>query len=300
VNAQALLMAGLEALSRRQLLTGELPARTSGSACSSPLLCSLAHDALGYLDPASPMLTPNVLDLVPVAKRRWFSAAIMTLRWRLRTYLAWQEESDGTWRRFGRQSGEPSDGMTTACAAMTLASRAGNTHTRHLRALASFRNADGIFCRRAGPHETPDPTTNAHALRLLVFSGEPLEPVLSYVIEQLQHGELALSHATARAVRQGAIPVSPSVYDTLAGVALRPSRPRSLHSALTALTLLDAGFRGPELAGLADELTSWRQFPNDILDEEYAGAGAASTEVTLALYLCALVRLAAISGAKAA
>lgn len=77
------------------------------------------HALLGELD-LSERAPAGLLDLLPPLARQRFATGVATLRRRLRAYLAWHEEADGTWRTAGRGSGGPADLVTSAAASLAL------------------------------------------------------------------------------------------------------------------------------------------------------------------------------------
>ncbi len=114
---------GLQYVRSHQLLTGDIPcfrAAPDRFYCPCPLFSTLVHDALGYFDPHSPIYQPGILDSVSAAECRWIMGCATTVRWRIRSFIAWQEEPDGTWQFFGRESTSGADAATTACAAAVL------------------------------------------------------------------------------------------------------------------------------------------------------------------------------------
>ena len=114
---------GLQYVRSHQLLTGDIPcfrAAPDRFYCPCPVFSTLVDDALGYFDPHSPIYQPGILDSVSAAECRWIMGCATTVRWRIRSFIAWQEEPDGTWQFFGRESTSGADAATTACAAAVL------------------------------------------------------------------------------------------------------------------------------------------------------------------------------------
>ena len=147
-----------------QLPSGELPAAQWSDAgdaylAPAPLLSALAHDALGYVDPRSPLFV-GVRELLPPS----FFRTIVSLRWGLRLYIASEEEADATWRLHGRTSGRNADVTSTACGAAALLPAA-----RSRNAKLDRRHMNALRMLAAGREWTP--IEAAHALRYLSLIG---------------------------------------------------------------------------------------------------------------------------------
>lgn len=211
-------------LATSQLVTGEIPTHrpVAGSVrlyAPNCLLTALAHDALGTLDPTSPWSRPEAWLPLPVAERRQVGARIARLRTRIRRFLAWQEEADGTWRFHGRASEIDPDAATTACAAIAVSCDPPPPHVaaacrrRGANALARFRSTEGsyyTFAPRTGPstpvrktlaslgasrerlpqqeQDAVDRIANVHVLRFVAMAGAPDAKLLRYVTQEIQEG----------------------------------------------------------------------------------------------------------------
>lgn len=226
LDLSSVLLRGIGAVRRSQLPTGEVPGffRPDDGDLRyrlCPLPSTLVHDALGVFDPTAPAYDrPAAARLAP-GGRTWLLAAATVVRRRIRDFLAWQQDSDGRWRFFGRASGIEPDAATTACAAAALLehrapapalapglrrSNRPEPWRRSLDALLRHRAPCGRFFTYRDRHGSGsgygslgprgerrggfDRVVNAHVLRFLVTVGGPIEPLIEYLRFELTHGDL--------------------------------------------------------------------------------------------------------------
>jgi hypothetical protein len=92
----AILTPGLRFIRSRQLSSGEIlcqaPVGGESGYCPYPFWSAIVYDLLAFADPASPRFDRRVLDLLRPAERRDVPAMVSATRWRIRTYLASEEE----------------------------------------------------------------------------------------------------------------------------------------------------------------------------------------------------------------
>jgi hypothetical protein len=221
---------GLGFVERSQLPTGEIPSyfRIAGGEllyCLSPFASTLAHDALGCLDPGSPRYERGAVALLSGPAGLRLSAMALQVRRRVRDFVAWQEGADGRFGFFGRGSGLAPDAATTSCAAAVLledelgnrgrhlarpsrpaqdAPEAGRWR-RHAEALERHRSADGRYFTYVddegrgwgalGPigERLPgfDRVVNAHVLRFLALAGEPAGELAAWLLDEARAGDFS-------------------------------------------------------------------------------------------------------------
>ncbi len=163
---EAFLLRSLPWLLRQQLPTGELlcyrkePGRDAVP-YPYPLFSALASEALTCLDPRSAYFSPRLHDLIPASRRRACTRVIITIRWRIRYYLAAEEDAGGFWRLHGRSGSSAPDLATTACAAALLLEERHDAPVRHAGAV-----------RRLMAEDPRDALGSIFALRLLSLAGE--------------------------------------------------------------------------------------------------------------------------------
>ncbi len=242
----------LRVLQREQLITGEIAGYTSdqqGVSCyfPCPLWSAVTYDALSFLDAGSNVFETSVVDLFSPAKYRVISATVCTLRWRLRTYLAWEEEADGTWRKAGRNSSSLPDPSTTACAALALSSPGSTRDRGTYRRLSVL---DRWFS--AGPS---DGVARAQMLRLLSALGAETRELSAAVWDDCRNEsqDTMFWYSVGRAWNGARLPGQTEMAELIV--------PRILNSKLSAAmfddrsemalhfsSLLDLGYTGPLLA----------------------------------------------------
>jgi hypothetical protein len=220
-GAGAVFMEALAAIRREQLPTGEVPSYRRGPPGHlqyqrSPLVSAFVHDVLGCFDPRSPFSETSSLHLLPEDMRGEFVWTVARVRRRLRGFIAWQAESDGTWRFFGRGSGIDPDASTTSCAAVALLDLAGrpswDRQQQHARALKQFRAADGRYFTFVDPRGRGygwmddnglpvvgfDRVVNAQVLRFLVLAGHAQPHDITTLVDFLM-AELVADPSSATA-----------------------------------------------------------------------------------------------------
>lgn len=225
-----------------------------------PLVSTLVHDALGCFDPASPWLDTQVLDWLSAFPARGLVAEVSKLRRRIRAFVAWQEECDGTWRYYGRNSGLGPDPCTTACAATSLLENAGHGRRRrfwrHREALARLRTPESC-CRRESPAFEANRVENAEVLRFLALTGGAADETAELLLRDLDRDgpeggserypeTLHFFYVLARAWSQGCLPDRDGLRARLLPRILERRRPDDdyggqLATALAASALIDLG-----------------------------------------------------------
>lgn len=272
-----MLTRGVATILQEQLPTGEIPTYRPGGAileyCRSPFISTFVHDALGYFDMRSPWYLAHAVDLVPRHTQPWFSQVVAEVRRRIRAFLLWQEESDGTWRFFGRGSGIDPDADSTSCAAVALweasAADLRDRWQRHFRALLCFRSEEGRYFSyvtrdRRGyswmdemgrPLIGFDRVVNANVLRYVSLVGGQTDELITYLQDEIAAGEfeqgshdypnpLCFFYAAARAWRQANLPGRDQLAASILPQVIRLQTDRgdfggALSTALATVTLLD-------------------------------------------------------------
>lgn len=313
----ARLLAGAESLLREQLVTGEIPTyrdiESGGKLYApSPFLSALAHDALAPLVPgpdAPPWVTAGALA---ADEHRALQGAALHVRRRIRAFLAWQEEPDGSWRFHGRASGLDPDAATTACAATALRGHAGERAARRrTRALRRFRSDDGrfhTFRSAEGRTHGFDRIANLHVLRCLSEAGERDGALAAFASAELAAGALeegspehpdpvCFAHAAARACALGLLGAPADAAARLVPWLLARQQADGgfggpLATALAAWALADLGHRGPELDRAAARLSETALPSGGWAYERYLAGGHGSAPFTTAFVLGALAACA--------
>ncbi|MGH9607183.1 MAG: hypothetical protein ACRD3N_15965 [Terracidiphilus sp.] len=118
--ASRLVAPALRWIASQQLPTGELAAYKTVHGISQcwpcPFYSVLAMELLGCAAPQTSGFSRRLYEAIPAAERSYMTSSVLTVRWRLRSYIASQQESDGTWRLYGREGHSPVDPATTAFA----------------------------------------------------------------------------------------------------------------------------------------------------------------------------------------
>jgi hypothetical protein len=278
-----LLRRGLAVVLQEQLTTGEIPsyrpaARGQLEYCRSPFISTFVHDALGHFDRQSPLMGAQMLELIPMNSRGWFNSAVIEIRRRIRAFIQWQEESEGTWRFFGRGSGIDPDSDTTACSsAVLLESPAFNTKKRwqhHVRALKRFRSEQGIYFsyinrerygyswmdEAGNPILGFDRVVNTNILRYLALVGAEVDQLIAYTKREVAAQDfhtgspdypnpLCFFYMVARAWREAHLPGLEQIAASLIEPILNLQKEAGdfggpLSTALALSALLDLGYTG--------------------------------------------------------
>jgi hypothetical protein len=281
-----LLRKGLAVILQEQLTTGEIPSYRQTSAgqfeyCRSPFVSTFVYDALGHFDRNSPLLEPQTLELIPANVMGWFNSAVAEIRWRIRAFVQWQEESNGTWRFFGSGSGIDPDADTTACSSAVLLESAGanvkHHWQQHVRALKRFRAEEGLYFSYINreqrgyswmdEHGKPiigfDRVVNANILRFLGLVGGEVDQLIAYIrrevlAQDFQTGSpdypnpLCFFYMVARAWKQAHLPGLEQIAASLTGHLLSLQKEAGdfggpLSTAMALSTLLDLGYTGSAL-----------------------------------------------------
>ena len=186
-------------LLQQQLPTGEFITYREHAGQSLPYVCpllsGLALDALDCLDANSEHFHERLFDLVAPRDRARVRVAVSTLRWRLRMHLATQQESDGTWRRFGRGGDSPICRATTSFALLMYLSQT----------LQPQRDAMRILQLTKGDAEGVPAAVFAQRLESLEsYGSDKLSPQTLSLIDQAAEPMLPL-WAAAQACYEGAM-----------------------------------------------------------------------------------------------
>lgn len=326
---------GLDAIHTAQLGSGEVLAYAPEPAgglmyVRAPLFSTFVHEALGCFDPRSTAWVERTLALVDREDRGRFVRAAGFLRRRVRGYLNWQSETDGTWRFFGRASGLPPDAVTTACAAAALLECPGRAarerRARHVEAIERFAGDEGLYHtflvdgRGYGwwggggePVEGFEPVVNCEVLRFLLLTGarsaSQVEPVIRYLREQaagrrppdgLFTSPLVLAAAVARTWSQAALPDAEGLAADLVPRVLAMQDASGgfggpLATALAVGALLDLGYEGDEvgrgLTAVAGGRLRWGGWAHDDVVAGGHGSPAWTTAVSIAVLARGRARL---------
>jgi len=274
----------LEFVQSQQLFSGELVCVQrlphGAATCACPIAATFVRDSLSFIDPSSLACEWRVIDFIPTARRRKFAAIVAGLRWRLRSYIASEQNCDGSWHFYGRQSSLRPDLATTACAATEL----WRSEPAHIP-----RKYDANFWRRLGTH---DLYAAAQMLRFVGLTGialPELEPRVCDAIDGSKDLSIFELQAVARAWRGG--PESDRVRNLLVSKLLNLRTTDPLQAALKTSALLDLDFADPILQDVASFLDN--ELVSDGLYETFCDRGVASPAVTAALILANTIRIAA-------
>jgi hypothetical protein len=327
---------GATALLHAQLVTGEIPTyRRIGTLgllyTPSPYMSAIALDALAPLDPGSPASHSSALAALSAAERRTVERSVTLLRARIRSFLAWQQEVDGTWCFYGRGSGLGADAATTACAALALTSGVRRDSERrwrtHVRALAMFKTARGPYATflarqpqralgggaAASPHSTTiDRMVNAYVMRALAAAGVADESLASFLLDEIERGDrergspevpdpVCFAHAAARAwtaaPRRDADRVSAALVPwLLARQRADGGFGSALSTAFATNALVDLGYSDDGLDRAAQFLVATMSAGGEWEYEPHLAGGHGSASFTTALALSALVAYANARG----
>jgi len=298
------LVRSLSIVVRGQLGTGEMATYfrqpQSGLGYTRSVLPSAyVHDALACFDPTSMFVETTVLDALPPRARSRFVQAARQVRRRIRQFLAWQEECDGSWRYYGRGSGVAPDADTIAAAAAAMLDgrrRApGRPWSRHLAALSGIEASGAASTGQAAA---------ANALRLRALVGEAVGDRIDALLREGQpllegagHYATPLAHAycAARAFSQARLTRREELASLLLPrvLALRDGRGGfggPLSTALGLSVLVELGHRGPELprarAALLGLVGAWGGWAF----EAFFPGGGGSLACTTALAMDVLAR----------
>jgi hypothetical protein len=304
-----ILLRTIDYLRSQQLQTGDFPCfRTSEASfyCPCILLSTLLHDALGYLDPHTRLYQTCLSDLLSSQERRFITATVTGMRFRLRTFIAWHEEQSGVWQLFGRESGLGPDAATTACAAVTMfrtypeERRAKN---RHVPALDGFLNA------QLSLHE------EANVLRFLALAGRDTNNRTSALTAKLTSEDtptpdeaqilnfLSVAYSVARAWRQAALPGRQELANHLVPRIVAQCQANAgigtpLQYALAASALADLGCDSSSLFEIGMDLLPFFSASERWGSQSFLNLEVGSAAVTTAIAISALVRINAQTGGR--
>jgi hypothetical protein len=155
MQAAKFLPSSLAWICRQQLITGEMTAyramRGGASCWPAPLFSVLVRDLLACADPHGIRFSRRLYEALPPRDRRGLTSAVVTLRWRLRGYVASQQGTDGLWRLHGRDGDSPVDVVTTALATAMFFEDRGTSfaRTRMLAEELKSRTAGNILSEAA-------------------------------------------------------------------------------------------------------------------------------------------------------
>jgi hypothetical protein len=306
VKLRDVLLPAIQYLRAQQLQSGDFPCvQTAGDAFYTPctLLATLIHDSLAYLDPNCRMHEPVILDLFSADDTQWLVRVVKTLRWRLRAFVAWQEDSNGTWKLQGRQSNAGPDIATSACAAtMMLRTFPPRKHFA-IRHVALMKNS---------LHKPLTPFEKASALRFLSLAGQDVTNSTEHFREELRFLSypeigsdtlqfLCVAHAIARGWRQASLPGYEAVADHLLPQILVLqfadwSFGRQLETALAGCALLDLDCPVPVLRKAAAALVKFFEGSEPWNAQPYWRLQTGSAAMTMSIAVAALARIGARTG----
>jgi hypothetical protein len=305
VEVRAVVLETLGYLERQQLQGGDIACfRTAKDTFCSPctLLSTLMHDALGYFDPRDHRHEPGLPELFSAGEQRWLTQCVSVMRSRMRNFVAWQEERDGTWQLYGRESSFGTDVNTTACAAVAVRNARNRTaDIRHVRSVERFLNRDLNLLEKANVLRfltLAGRNVLSHVQRfrdeILASTNESQTPMAPLLL-------LAETHAIARAWRQAGLPYLSQVAEHLVRRILgcRNELGRFegyLAGALAASALSDLGYDAAELRERAIDLMAMLQNPAGWRTEPYAGLPIGSPAAGMGIAVAALARISAQTG----
>jgi hypothetical protein len=250
--ASRLVVPALRWIASQQLPTGELATYRKVHGVSQvwpcPLHSVLAMELLGCAAPQTSGFSRQLYDAIPASERKYLTAIVLTVRWRLRSYIVSQQESDGTWRFSGTEGDSSIDPVTTAFATAALFDDRG-ARIEAARAMAA--DLDGL----------PDPgiISEASVCYLWACAGidvlDRVQQILNRKNEQ-QVERLAACWMLGLCYEHIASPVSAQVRRTLIAEVLKlivePCTPLGRTLALQALLILQ--YRGEEMEDLVAPL----------------------------------------------
>jgi hypothetical protein len=247
--------------------------------CSCPVAAALVYQLLASADPGSPFFESRVLDFFTGPEKRALASTVAGLRWRLRTYIASEQNSDGTWSFFGRESSSGLDLATSACASTVLrpgASRPPN------------------FLSRLKDGNQPSLYDLAHVLRSHALSGFD-DSELTNQIARLISASADLPAYTlqilASAISKSSIA---DLHDLTASVTAQLKTFKSttrLEKASIISGLLDLGIGSSQYAGFLQTAMQDAISPFYWPHEAFASQDVGSTAVTLALTLANVISI---------
>ena len=276
---EAFLLRSLPWLLRQQLPTGELlcyqkePGRDAVP-YPYPLFSALASEALTCLDPRSAYFSPRLHDLIPATRRRVCTRVIITIRLRIRYYLAAQEDPGGFWRLHGRSGFSAPDLATTACAAALLLEERYDTPARHAGAV-----------RRLMAEYPQDALGGVFGLRLLSLAGEANQVSLQAARESIcneNDDPVPVAWAMDQAEHDGHIVIGREIRDR--EPTAMPSAQSRLRKAFAVSSWLHREHRGLEL-GRGIEALANDPVPPWLWEHDRLRHHMASPAATLAIIL---------------
>jgi hypothetical protein len=288
----------LRFIHNRQLPSGEIachaPAGEDLCYCPFPFWSAVAYDSLAFADPASPRFERRLLDLLPPGERRAVPAMVSAIRWRIRTYLASEEEADCTWRLHGRNSASPVDAATSGCAAKALLTppRLGYPSLRS-------RHVDPL--RRRLNDSTTDAAGRCYILSYLSVAGEPAGDIAGEVFRLCTRKTEMLPQfwfAASRALNRAGLPGHGETFAVLTSSILAecaPDRNRT-NRAMALSALLDIDHNGPAIPELIASVLDSAVNPVGWSWQSYALNGSGSAAATMSLMLAALFRASSSAG----
>jgi hypothetical protein len=328
---------GAATLLAGQLVTGEVPthrvAANGKVYAPSPFMSALVHDALACLDPGSPHGPATALAAMSPEERQSVAWTVGALRNRIRRFLRWQEEADGTWCFYGRGSTLGPDAATTACAALAVARHARRSVARergrwriHAHALARFRDPAGTYFTFVSDTGAGygwisadgrrivgfDRIVNAHVMRFLAAAGVDDEALAVYLTREIEQGDMTcgspehpdpvcFAHAVARAWAETPREDACAIHAALIPWLLARQDERGgfggpLNTALATLALVDLGYAGDALDRSAHHLLTTVSPSGEWAYQPYLSGGHGSAAFTTAFALAALAACAASRG----
>lgn len=284
---EAFLLRSLPWLLRQQLSTGELLCyrREPGHDAVPypyPLFSALASEALTCLDPRSAYFSPRLHDLIPASRRRACTRVVITIRWRIRYYLAAEEDAGGFWRLHGRSGTSAPDLATTACAAALLLEERHDAQVRHTGAV-----------RRLMAESPRDALGLIFGLRLLSLASEAEHPSVQVASESIANeidDPMPVSWAMDQVERDGHIVFGREIRERQ--LSRMPSAASQMRMAFAVSSWLHRGHRGPELDRCINALAN-NPVPPWLWEHDPLRHHMASPAATLAIILRTMAQVLA-------
>jgi len=248
---------GIDYIARQQMDTGEIPSlaadkhvRKSFIYVKSPFISTFVHDALRSV-------AKNGQDSLG-----GIGARARSIQRGIRDFLLCEEETDHTWRFFGRGSRIDSDADCTSCCAVVLLSH-GVDPDIYTASLARFKGTEDIYYSYRDRHGTLyswiqkdgtviqeyDRVVNANVARFLTLAGVPCQPVWRFLEAELVSSPLDIGSPDYPSPLCLFYMIARALWET--GHELLPAATESLKLHLRLVQETDGCFGGPLSTALA-------------------------------------------------